>query len=183
MIEQKWVIDCEYTTLQSLYHLLRLLRRWLSNTILIRLTYPKMEVVSQVYEWGMCWTRFYQKKKRKIELYLPGTVCHYVEINEKNPQHCNCNGTLKCCEKCHLYLQVLQKCECEKTVVYRLLRVDQPKFSEGIMKQGTGQLMKCHVVKTCWLWMISFLIKSEWQNFSWVQEELRNTRCEVDKTP
>ena len=24
------------------------------------------------------------KKKRKIELYLPGTVCHYVEINEKN---------------------------------------------------------------------------------------------------
>ena len=66
MIEQKWVIDCEYTTLQSLYHLLRLLRRWLSNTILIRLTYPKMEVVSQVYEWGMCWTRFYQKKKGRL---------------------------------------------------------------------------------------------------------------------
>lgn len=123
------------------------------------------------------------KKKKEDWVIFTRNRLPLCRDKREKPQHCNCNGALKCCEKCHLYLQVLQKCECEKTVVYRLLRVDQPKFSEGIMKQGTGQLMKCHVVKTCWLWMISFLIKSEWQNFSWVQEELRNTRCEVDKTP
>ena len=40
-------------------------------------------------------------------------------------QHCSCNGALKCggyCKECQLDMQALERCECEKTAVYELLR-------------------------------------------------------------
>ena len=40
-------------------------------------------------------------------------------------QHCSCNGALKCgvyCEECQLDMENLEKCKCEKTAVYDLLR-------------------------------------------------------------
>ena len=40
-------------------------------------------------------------------------------------QHCSCNGTLKCggyCEECQLDMHhTLERCECEKAAVYKLL--------------------------------------------------------------
>ena len=44
------VIGCGYITLQTLFFLLRLLGRWLSSTILIKLMYAKTRSVSQVYQ-------------------------------------------------------------------------------------------------------------------------------------
>ena len=40
-------------------------------------------------------------------------------------QHCSCGGALKCggyCEECQSDMQALEKCGCEKTAVYELLR-------------------------------------------------------------
>ena len=39
--------------------------------------------------------------------------------------HCNCNGALSCsgyCKKCQFDMQALEKCGCEKTAVYELLK-------------------------------------------------------------
>ena len=47
MIVPQWVIGCGYITLQTLFHLLRLLGRWLGSTILIKLMYAKTQLVSQ----------------------------------------------------------------------------------------------------------------------------------------
>ena len=50
MTESQWVIDSGYITLQTLLLLLRLLIRWLSSTILIKLIYAKTRLVSQPYQ-------------------------------------------------------------------------------------------------------------------------------------
>ena len=50
MIVPQWVIGCGYITLQTLFLLLRLLRRWPSSTISIRLMYAKTQLVSQTYQ-------------------------------------------------------------------------------------------------------------------------------------
>ena len=44
------VIGCRYTTLQKLFHLLRLLGRWLGSTKLIKLMSAKTWLVSQAYQ-------------------------------------------------------------------------------------------------------------------------------------
>ena len=51
MIAPQWVIGCRgHITLQTLFHLLRRLGRWLGSTILIRLMYAKTQLVSQIYQ-------------------------------------------------------------------------------------------------------------------------------------
>ena len=65
------------------------------------------------------------EKNKKLELYLPGGICHLCRDKQKELQHCSCNGVLKCggyCEGCQLDMQALERCECEKTSVYELLR-------------------------------------------------------------
>ena len=56
MITPQSVISCEYIRLEMVCHLLRPLGRWPSNTILIKLSYAKTQLVSQVYQWHTCWT-------------------------------------------------------------------------------------------------------------------------------
>ena len=64
------------------------------------------------------------EKNKKLE-YLPGGICHLFRDKQKELQHCSCSGVLKCgdyCEGCQLDMQALERCECEKTSVYELLR-------------------------------------------------------------
>ena len=64
-------------------------------------------------------------KNKKLELYSPGGICHLWRDIREELQHCCCNGALKCggyCKECQLDMQALQKCVCEKTAVYELLR-------------------------------------------------------------
>ena len=68
--------------------------------------------------------RFLEKNK-KLELYSPGGICHLRRDIREELQHCSCNGALKCggyCKECQLDMQALERCECEKTAVYELLR-------------------------------------------------------------
>ena len=70
--------------------------------------------------------RFLEKNK-KLELYSPGGICHLRRDIREELQHCSCNGALKCggyCKECQLDMQALERCECEKTAVYELLRTD-----------------------------------------------------------
>ena len=65
------------------------------------------------------------EKNKKLELYSPGGICHLWRDIREELQHCCCNGALKCggyCKECQLDMQALQKCVCEKTAVYELLR-------------------------------------------------------------
>ena len=63
-------------------------------------------------------------KKQRVEFYSPGGICHLCrDIREL--LHCSCNGALKCggyCEEFQLDTQALEKCKCEKTATYKLLR-------------------------------------------------------------
>ena len=47
MTALQWVIGCGCITLQTFFHLLRLLGRWLGSTILM---YVKTQLVSQIYQ-------------------------------------------------------------------------------------------------------------------------------------
>ena len=65
------------------------------------------------------------KKNKGLELYSPGGICHLFRGIQEELQHCSCNGVLKCggyCEKCRLDMQALERCKCEKKVIYDLLR-------------------------------------------------------------
>ena len=65
------------------------------------------------------------EKNKKLELYSPGGICHLCRDIREELQHCSCNGALKCgvyCEECQLDMKNLEKCKCEKTAVYDLLR-------------------------------------------------------------
>ena len=60
-------------------------------------------------------------KDKKLELYAPRGICRICRVF----QNCRCNVVLICgsnCELCQLNLQDLQKYECEKEAVYKLLR-------------------------------------------------------------
>ena len=64
-------------------------------------------------------------KNKKLELYSPEGICHLCRYIREELQHCRCNGTLKCgcyCKECQFDLKALEKCGCEKTAVYELLR-------------------------------------------------------------
>ena len=50
MIVPQWLISCGYVTLETLFLLLGLLRRWPSSTIPITLMYAKTRLVSQAYQ-------------------------------------------------------------------------------------------------------------------------------------
>ena len=50
MTVPQWVIVCGCITLQTLFHLLAPLGRWLGSTILIKLMYAKMRLVSRAYQ-------------------------------------------------------------------------------------------------------------------------------------
>ena len=65
------------------------------------------------------------KKNKGFESYSSGGVCHLCRDIREELQHCSCNGALKCgnyCEECQLGMQTLERCKCEKTAVYDLLR-------------------------------------------------------------
>ena len=65
------------------------------------------------------------KKNKGLKLYSPGGVCYLCRDIREELQHCSCNGALKCggyCKECQLDMQALERCECEKTAVYELLR-------------------------------------------------------------
>ena len=65
------------------------------------------------------------EKNEKLELYSPGGIYHLCRDIREELQHCSCNGALKCgvyCEECQLDMKNLEKCKCEKTAVYDLLR-------------------------------------------------------------
>ena len=65
------------------------------------------------------------EKNKGVELYSPGGICHLCRDIREELQHCSCNGALKCgvyCEECQLDMKNLEKCKCEKTAVYDLLR-------------------------------------------------------------
>ena len=67
------------------------------------------------------------EKNKKLELYSPRGICHLCRDKREELQHCSYNGTLKYgayCEKCQLHMLALERCECEKTAVYDLLRTD-----------------------------------------------------------
>ena len=122
MIVPRWVIGCEYITLQTLFRLLRLLGRWLGSTILIKLMYAKTQSVFQVLTYVLNKSL---EKNKNLELYSPGGICHLCRDIREEVQHCSCDGALKCgfyCEECQLDMPALEKCECEKAAVYDLLR-------------------------------------------------------------
>ena len=65
------------------------------------------------------------EKNKKLELYSPGGIYHLYRDIREELQHCSCNGTLKCgvyCEESRLDMKALEKCKCEKTAAYELLR-------------------------------------------------------------
>ena len=65
------------------------------------------------------------RKNKKLELYSPGGICHLCLDKREELQHCICDGVLKFgggCEESQLDMQALERCECEKVVVYDLLR-------------------------------------------------------------
>ena len=67
------------------------------------------------------------EKNKNLELYSPGGVCHLCRDKREELQHCSCSSALKCasyCKECQLDMQALERCECEKTAVYELLRTD-----------------------------------------------------------
>ena len=52
-------------------------------------------------------------------------ICHLCRDIREELQRCSCNGALKCgayCKECQLGMKNLEKCKCEKTAVYDLLR-------------------------------------------------------------
>ena len=83
MIVPQWVIGCGYITLQTLFHLLRLLGRWLGNTILIKLMYAKMRLASQAYQWHTCWSSPWKKTKNLSYIHREAFAT-YVEITGKS---------------------------------------------------------------------------------------------------
>ena len=120
MIVPQWVIDCGYTTLQTWFHLLRPLGRWLGSTTLVRLMNVKTQLVSQQYQWHTCWKSPW-KKNKKLELYSPGGICHPCRDIRKELQHCSCNGALKCgvyWKECQLDMQLLGVEKAKKTPLY-----------------------------------------------------------------
>ena len=72
------------------------------------------------------------KRNKRLELYLPGGICHLCRDKREELRHCSCDGALNCggyCEECQLDMQVFERCGYEKTAVYDLLRtsmVDVP---------------------------------------------------------
>ena len=65
------------------------------------------------------------EKNRKLELYSSGGICHLFREIQEGLQHWSCNGALKCggyCKECKFDMQALEKCGCEKAVVYELLK-------------------------------------------------------------
>ena len=64
-------------------------------------------------------------KNKKLELYLPGGTCHLCRDKQEDPRHCSCNSALKWddyCGECQLDMQTLERCGCEKTATYDLLK-------------------------------------------------------------
>ena len=103
----RWmIVGCGYVTLQTLLLFLRLLERWLSITILIRLIYPK-DAVSVP---GISMTYVLNKSLEKIkglELYSPGRNCHLCRDKYEELQHCSCDGAPGCggyCEECQPFM-------------------------------------------------------------------------------
>ena len=65
------------------------------------------------------------EKNKKLELYSPGGICQQYRDIKEGLRHCSCNGALKCggyCKECQFDMQDLEKCKCEKTAVYELIR-------------------------------------------------------------
>ena len=65
------------------------------------------------------------EKYKGLELYSPGDICHSCPGIRKELRHCSCDDALKYvgyCEECQSDMQALEKCGCEKTAVYDLLR-------------------------------------------------------------
>ena len=123
MTALQWVIGCGCITLQTFFHLLRLLGRWLGSTILIKLMHVKTQLVSQIYQWHTCWASLW-KKNKKLELHSPRGICHLCRDKREELQHCSCDGALKSggyWEECWLDKQALERCECKKTTAYELL--------------------------------------------------------------
>ena len=59
------------------------------------------------------------EKSKGLGLYSPVGICHLCRDRREELQYCSCNGY---CEECQLDMQVLERCRCEKTAVYDLLR-------------------------------------------------------------
>ena len=83
MTALQWVIGCGCITLQTLFHLLRLLERLLGSPILIRLMYAKTQLVSQIYQWHMCWASPWKKTKGFSYIHQQ-VFATYVEIKQKS---------------------------------------------------------------------------------------------------
>ena len=118
------MIGCGYITLQTLLHLIRHLGKGLDSPILIKLMYAKTQSVSQAYQWYTCWASLWKKKKKKLELYSPGGICHLCKDKWEELQQCSCKVALKCgsyCEECQLDMQGLETCRF-RAAVYDLLR-------------------------------------------------------------
>ena len=58
-------------------------------------------------------------KNKGLELYSPGSIWNLCRDIREELQRCSCNGY---CEECQLDMKNLQKCKCENTAVYDLLR-------------------------------------------------------------
>ena len=58
-------------------------------------------------------------KNKGLELYSPGSIWNLCRDIREELQRCSCNGYR---EECQLDMKNLQKCKCEKTAVYDLLR-------------------------------------------------------------
>ena len=73
----------------------------------------------------ICAKQVFGKKSKGLELYSPGGIYHLCQDKQEELHHSSCNGALKCggcCKECQLDMQALEKCKCEKTAVYKLLR-------------------------------------------------------------
>ena len=76
------------------------------------------------------------EKNKGLQLYSPGGICHLCWDIREELQHYSCNGALKCgacCKECQLDMQTLERCKCEKTAIYELLRTG--------MVGGTAQVI------------------------------------------
>ena len=59
------------------------------------------------------------ENNKGLELDSPGGIWHLCRDIREELQRCSCNGY---CEECQLDMKNLEKCKCEKTAVYDLLR-------------------------------------------------------------
>ena len=93
------------------------------------------------------------EKNKRLELYLPGGVCHLCRDVQEGLQHCSCDGTLKCggyCKECQFDMQALEKSGCEMTAVYELLRTGMVGGSVQVFTTYHEKKYYTHKISCVW---------------------------------